>query len=143
MGYKSKTRSMQRGALRNDNEKKLSKKEEYQQTKIVFSKSEKRQLGFNRDERDCFIKGIIPKLRLARDNNWYKPAEISKFFNSNHITTFVGEKWTPRLVHMLLGEEIKLPSRKYTQKTKQVIVDVPPQDFKKRLELLQKHFNNK
>jgi hypothetical protein len=54
-------------------------------------------------DRDAFVASLAPVIRAYAKSRFRKPKDVARLLNNRGKRTAIGERWTPRLTHFLLG----------------------------------------
>lgn len=103
MGVKSKVRSMQRGAHQHDRGPQDTTPD-YANFAPIMSRSEGLHFGSEGAQRDEFLGRLDNVVRSLVKAGFGKPTDISRLLNRQHVRTFVGDQWSPRLCSFLKKE---------------------------------------
>jgi hypothetical protein len=102
--YKTKSASMQRGALVRNSSPRMTRSEEYSQTKIVLTAAEHCHFSFGSIQEHQLLAELRPVVRTFTKGGIRKPHDVARALNRAGKRTACGEHWTPRLVWFLLSK---------------------------------------
>jgi hypothetical protein len=119
--YKSRVRSMQRGAARRNSE--VMSVEElhlYGVSEPFLTEAEQRHFGLGTAERYSLLDRLEPLVRNYAKSGFRKPRDVARLLNKASITTARGSQWTRRLAFFLLkdlfDEKIRRERLDYTRR---------------------------
>lgn len=98
--YKSKVRSMQRGAVSHG---RSGRHEPIVPVEPVLRKQELLHFGIGDEGREAFVAELLPMIRAFARAGYRKPRDVSRLLNRSRVKTFAGHHWTPRLTFFLLS----------------------------------------
>jgi hypothetical protein len=102
--YKGKSASMQRGALVRNSSPRMTRREEYSQTKIVLTDAEHCHFSFGSVQEHHLLAELRPVVKAFARGGIRKPHDVARALNKAGKRTACGEHWTPRLVWFLLSK---------------------------------------
>lgn len=101
--HKAKSASIQRGALVRNSKSRMTRREEYSQTKIVLTAAEQCHFSFGSVQEHHLLAELRPVVRVFARGGIRKPHDVARALNRAGKRTACGEHWTPRLVWFLLS----------------------------------------